>query len=216
MPTPYYDHGGITIYHGDCRDILPSLAAEVLVTDPPYGLDYSSNMPGKFNGQGVAGDESTETRDAILSLWGGRPAAVFGTWKVRKWGEPRGVLVWDKGPASGMGDLSFPWKASWEDIAIYGKGWSGHRDEGVLRGQAVTTWSGERGFRRHPNEKPVWLLSHILKKAPEGAVVDPFLGSGSTLMAAKFLGRRALGIEVEEEYCEAAANRMAQGVLLLD
>ncbi len=210
--TPYYDKDGITIYHGDCREMTEWLGADVLVMDPPYGESHASNWNGPFKGQQIANDCDSDTRDSILDWWGGRPAVVFGKWSVAKWGKPRGVLAWDKGPASGMGDLSFPWKASWEDVAIYGKGWQGHRDEGVLRGKCVVTWSG-KGQRLHPNEKPTWLLRHIIEKAPCGTILDPFMGSGTTIVAAKELGRTAIGIEIEERYCEIAAKRLAQGIL---
>lgn len=212
-PNPYYQDEVVTIYHGDCREVLP-IDAGVLVTDPPYGEMHRSNMGGRFKGVGMTGDGDCSLRDWVLSLWGDRPAAVFGKWSVPKWGRPRGVLVWDKGPACGMGDLSFPWKPSWEDVAIYGAGWTGVRGEGVLKGYTVVTWSGRGDQRQHPTEKPIGLMRHIVGKAPPGTILDPFMGSGPTLRAAKDLGRQAIGIEIEERYCEIAARRMSQMVLL--
>jgi hypothetical protein len=120
--------------------------------------------------------------------------------------------VWDKGPASGMGDLSIPWKLSWELIFVCGDGFHGARDEGILRGHSVVTWASLG--RKHPNEKPVTLLRALIAKCPEGVILDPFMGGGSTLVAAKDLGRRAIGIEIEERYCEIAARRCSQEVLL--
>jgi len=208
---PYYDRDGITIYHGDCREILPHVAADVMVTDPPYGIAHESGWEGPFKGRQIANDNSLALRDYVLAQWDSRPAIVFGTWRVDRPACTRAVLVWDKGPASGMGDLSFPWKGSWEEVYFIGDGFSGRRDEGVLKGHSVVTWASKG--RAHPNEKPVSLLANLIDKCPAGVIVDPFMGSGTTLRAAKDLGRKAIGIEIEERYCEIAAKRLAQGVL---
>jgi site-specific DNA-methyltransferase (adenine-specific) len=113
-----------------------------------------------------------------------------------------------------MGDLGFPWSPSFEMICIYGDGWSGHRGDSVLTGLTVPTWNTGSAKRVHPHEKPVDLLAQIITKADGETILDPFMGSGTTLRAAKDLGRRAIGIEIEERYCEIAAKRMAQEVLL--
>lgn len=210
--TPYYERDGITIFHADCRELLATMEAgsvDAVVTDPPYGERYASNWDGKFKGSEIHGDESTSIRDFVMKWWGEKPAAVFGKWSVPKFGKPRGVLVWDKGPASGMGDLSLPWKPSWEDVAIYGNGWQGNRDEGVLKGHTVVTWSGGSGQRLHPNEKPVSLLVEILEKGRTFAtILDPFAGSCTTGVAAWNLGRKAILCEISEEYCELGAKRL--------
>jgi hypothetical protein len=212
--SPYYEADGITIYHGDCREIGAwDIAGGVMVTDPPYGYGHASNWPGKFQGAAIANDASEALRDYVLERFLG-PAIVFGSVKCSTPAGTRAVLVWDKGPASGMGDLSIPWKPSFELIYVMGAGFAGSRDEGVLKGHHVVTWSGRDGSRQHPNEKPLSLMRALLRKCPPLAdVVDPFMGSGTTLRAAKDLGRRAIGIELEERYCEIAANRLAQGVL---
>jgi hypothetical protein len=220
MRQPYYEQDGITIYHGDCREVLPSLQADVLVTDPPYGIAYATNrvvrgVGASWIGQQIQNDASTALRDGVLSAWGERPALVFGSWKVPPPPHTRTVLIWDKGPASGMGDLSLPWKCSHEEIYVLGRGFAGHRDEGVLRGFNIVTW--ESLGRNHPNAKPESLLRALLGKCPSSwTVLDPFMGGGSTLRAAKDLNRRAIGIEIEERYCEVAAKRLAQGVLPLE
>jgi DNA modification methylase len=214
---PYYDDGTVTIYHGDCREILPMLSADVLITDPPYGIDYASNQVGRFQGQRIANDADVSLRDAVLADWAG-PAAVFGSWKRPRPAATHTILTWDKGEASGMGDLSVPWRPNTEEIYIIGKGWRGHRGSSVIRDTSVVTWSGDgpSGKRLHPNEKPIPLLRQIIEKAPDHPVVlDPFVGSGTTLRAAKDLGRKAIGIEIEERYCEVAARRCAQDVLAL-
>ena len=210
--TPYYEQDGIVIYHGDCREVLPTLAIEspVVVFDPPYGINHQSSHGASWQNTEIKNDSDTAVRDWVVRRFVGCPLAVFGTWKVSR-PECRAVLIWDKGPAFGMGDLSFPWKPSFEEIYIIGDGWSGRRDEGVLRGPPVVSW--ESKGRRHPHEKPVWLMSHLISKTPCEVVIDPTCGTGPTLRAAKDLGRRAIGIEIEERYCEIAANRLRQGVL---
>ncbi len=213
--TPYYDKGGITIYHADCRDVLPSLPVvpvDLILTDPPYGIAHSSSFGATWQNTTIAGDDDTACRDWVLT-WArarGVPAACFGSWKVPKPIGTRAVLVWDKGPAFGMGDLSFPWKPSWEEIYIIGDGWKGTRDEGVLRGHLVVSW--ESKGRRHPHEKPVSLMAYLLSKIEAERVLDPFAGTGSTLRAAKDRGLKAVGIEIEERYCEIAARRLEQEV----
>jgi DNA modification methylase len=207
---PYYEHAGITIFHGDCREILPTVTADVLVTDPPYGIAHASGWDGPFQNSQIANDTDTSVRDDTLDMWGDRPALVFGSWKRSNPSRARSAIVWDKGPASGMGDLSIPWKESWEIIFVCGGGFSGQRDEGILRGHTVVTWASKG--RQHLNEKPVTLMVSLIAKCPPGIVLDPFMGSGTTLVAAKNLGRRAIGIEIEERYCEIAAKRLSQEV----
>ena len=212
---PYYQDEAVTIYHGDCREILPLVKADVLVTDPPYGISHSSNhatgsSTAPWLRTEIRGDGGIELRDAVLSEWCG-PALVFGTWKVKPPIGARTALVWDKGPASGMGDLSLPWKLSWEMIYVCGDGFVGARDVGVISNKWVVSRASMG--RAHPNEKPVELLAYLLSKCPLGTVLDPFAGSGTTLRAAKDLGRKAIGIEIEERYCEIAARRCAQEVM---
>lgn len=110
-----------------------------------------------------------------------------------------------------MGDLALPWKQNWEHIYVGGPGFVGRRGSGVLRFNALAPWAGEY---THPHEKPVDLLIDLIGKCPpEWTILDPFMGSGTTLRAAKDLGRKAIGIEIEERYCEIAAKRLAQEVL---
>jgi DNA modification methylase len=114
----------------------------------------------------------------------------------------------------GMGDLSLPWGPSTEEIYVLGDGFTGKRGRSVLRFQGIGPYQQSRGERLHPTQKPVSLLCALIAKCPtDWVILDPFIGSGTTLRAAKDLGRRAIGIEIEERYCEIAANRLAQGVL---
>jgi hypothetical protein len=210
--TPYYQDDFATIYHGDCREVLPGLTGSgSLLVDPPYGIDYATGRPREDgNARSIAGDVDTAVRDAVLAWWADAgPALVFGSWRVPKPDRTKGVLVWDKGGALGMGDLSMPWKFDHEEVYVLGSGFVGRRDCGsVLRHPPEQSMG-----RAHPHQKPVGLLSMLLAKLPAGCVYDPCTGVGSTLVAAKAHGRRSIGIEVSERYCEIAAKRLAQEVL---
>lgn len=204
----YYRENGIEIYHGDCREILPQITADVLVTDPPYGMAYQS---GWKESSRIANDNDTACRDWAIETWGGRPALVFGRWSVDRPSATRELLIWDKGDWPGMGDLSLPWGPSTEEIYVIGDGFVGKR-----RGQIIRDPKRPSGAKaKHPNEKPVGLMEILVRACPPGIIVDPFMGSGTTIVAAKNLGRKAIGIELEERYCEIAARRLGQGVLAL-
>lgn len=208
---PYYEHAGITIYHGDCRDILPNLEpVDLVLTDPPYGIMYSGNHGASWQKTRIVGDYNVEIRDWVISELAGLPMIIFGTWKTQRPKSTRQVLIFDKGPAFGMGDLSFPWKNSFEEIYVIGNGFYGSRDEAVIRGHIQVSW--ESKGRCHPNQKPVSLIIYLLNKHTGNIILDPFMGSGTTLVAAKELGRKAIGIEIEEKYCEIAARRLSQEV----
>ncbi len=212
MIVPYYEDDAVTIYHGDCRDILPTLGpVDLVLTDPPYGIGYNSGHEGSLP-RSITGDEDTRLRDFILEWWPG-PALVFGTWRKPRPLQTKALLVWDTLGALGMGDLSIPWKPSHQEIYVIGVGFSGPRTTDVLSFPPVqaSAWRG----RCHPHEKPVALIRALLDKSPAGLVLDPFMGSGTTLRAAKDLGRKAIGIEIDERYCEIAAKRMSQSVLAI-
>jgi len=220
LPAPYYDDGeGIVIYHGDCREILPQLESvnpidnmnTLLLTDPPFGINHASGHGASWENTTIANDDSLEARDWVLLYLRFVPAIIFGTWKMPRPDNVRQVLIFDKGPAFGMGDLSFPFKNSYEEIYIIGNGFCGSRDEAVVKGHIQISWES-RG-REHPNQKPVSLMAYLISKHPARTIVDTFLGSGTTLRAAKDLGRKAIGIEIEERYCEIAVRRLAQEVL---
>lgn len=214
--TPYYQDDHVTLYHGDCLEVTEWLEADVLVTDPPYGVAYSG-----FGGRGyrddaskhhpIAGDTDTLVRDDALAAWGGRPALVFGTWRAPRPARTRQVLVWDKsynGP--GMGALGLPWGLSHEEVYVLGGGFTGKREGSVIQAMPYNSQSADRPD--HPTPKPIRLLATLLVKTV-GTIADPFAGSGSTLVAAKNLGRKAIGVELEERYCEIAARRLSQDVL---
>jgi DNA modification methylase len=211
---PYYSDDLVTLYHGDCLlEVTEWLATDVLVTDPPYGVDWVSGnfsnakRPDKVK---VSGDMNPVARDSALALWGPRPALVFGSWRVER---PSGVnnrLIWHKA-ANLPGLRTQPWFAADEEIYQIGSGFTGKPEQNVLvtRDRRDAAY-GEVARLGHPTPKPVGLMERLIAKCPTGVVADPFAGSGATLIAARNLGRRAIGVEIEERYCELIARRLAQ------
>ena len=207
----YYSDDQVTLYHGDClTDCQEWLEADVLITDPPYGMAYVSNRRAAPS-TAIVGDADTTARDTVLKMWNTRPAIIFGTWRVPR-PDCRQLVIWDKGDAPGMGDLRLPWGPSHEDIYIRGEGFTGRRGGSVVRVKMLS--SADRP--NHPTPKPVPLLEQLIEKCPSGVVADPFTGSGSTLLAAANLGRRAVGVEIDEQYCEITAKRLANRTQALD
>jgi site-specific DNA-methyltransferase (adenine-specific) len=211
VTTPYYDADGITIYHGDCRDVLPSLDFEGIVTDPPYGVGL--NYGATFTDSGGA------DYDALIAWmswhlrqarWGFITPGIANLWR---WPPADWVLGWFKPGSTRRANLPQPGNPGggfneWEPVLVYGRPAFMHD---ALRLPATP----QEGTGDHPCPKPLSLFRWLLDGAQDGVLVDPFMGSGTTLRAAKDLGRAAIGIEVEERYCEIAARRLAQGVLPL-
>jgi site-specific DNA-methyltransferase (adenine-specific) len=205
----------------------------VLITDPPFGQNYRSGhtnegWAGKRDGverslaTSVAGDADTRERDEALDQpW--LAAAVWGPRRLDKippWGDPIEVLVHDK-KGVGMGDLSIPWKPSWETIAIYGEGWAGKRTEGVLQGAVVPFGRGSASNGRiHPNEKPLNVCAELVMKSPaclEVPIVDPFAGSFSIPLAAAMLGLDVYASEIDERhYTRGVARLRSNGVNVIE
>lgn len=207
VTAPYYADDLVTLWHGDCRERLDWLTADVLFTDPPYGIDYQSGSRRDTLAASIAGDKDTGVRDAVLELWGtARPALVFGTWRIPRPAATHTRLIWDTKGALGMGDLSVPWKPSDQEIYVLGYGFAGRRDSNVISCAPVQSMA--RNGRTHPHEKPVALLASLIGKCPTGTIADPFAGSGSLGVAAKMLGRPAVLVEQDERYCEIAARRL--------
>lgn len=204
MTAPYYQDDLITLYHGSCIDITEWAAADVLVTDPPYGMSYTSGWQDRT----IANDEDTSVRDAALEMWGDKPALVFGRWDCPHPSAARMCLTWDKGDWPGMGDLKLPWGPSTEEVYVLGSGFVGEKRSGsILYGNRLT------GNTLHPNQKPVGLMARLIAHCPPGVIADPFAGSGSTLRAAKDSGRMAIGVELDEKHCETIVARLAQETL---
>jgi site-specific DNA-methyltransferase (adenine-specific) len=212
----YYQDDYVTLYHGDClTEHREWLEADVLVTDPPYGYSHKSGGgprgSASWKNTSIANDEDTTARDDVLTAWGDRPAIMFGSWKRPRPANVRALLIWDKGGHAGMGDLSIPWKPNFEDVYVLGAGFVGKRESGVLSGFHVP--ANEAAGRVHPHQKPTNLMETLIAKCPPGVIAEPFAGSGSTIVAAKALGRKAIAVEMSEKYCEQIAKRCAQDVL---
>lgn len=188
-----------------------TMLCDALVTDPPYGMDYKSGWATEAlwtAGTSILGDKTTWARDEVLGIAWYRMALVFGTWRVERPAQAKMVLVWDKGGALGMGDLSLPWKPDHEEIYVLGTGFVGTRDCGsVIRHPPVQSMA--KNGRVHPTEKPVGLMLKLLQKTA-GSVLDPFMGSGTTGVACAKLGRSFTGIEAERKFFDIACARIEE------
>lgn len=204
--------GNATLYLGDCRDIIPALEGySCCLTDSPYGDDYRSGHATEalWSEGNIRGDKDNSVRDAALALIGDVPTLCFGKWSKEQPAGTRMVLVWDKGGALGMGDIRLPWKPDHEEIYVLGDParFVGRRDCGSVI-YCPPVQSMAKNGRLHPNEKPVALLCKLMAKLPAGTVLDPFAGSGSTLVAAMRLGRPSIGIESDPVYFGRAVARL--------
>jgi site-specific DNA-methyltransferase (adenine-specific) len=219
MSDPYYQDDHVTIYHGDCRDLIDTLDFDVVVTDPPYGIEYEQTITETATWDKVSGDDSSELAEWVIAETHPIPMLVFGANHFpQALPVPGRWVCWDKRcdeNADRM--LGSPFELAWlnsEDKAGY-----------MFRIQhgGVVNADNRKHRRQHPTQKPVLLMRRLLAEIPHllatpdfadySVVLDPFMGSGSTLRAAKDLGRHAIGIEIEERYCEIAAKRCAQEVL---
>lgn len=202
--TPYYEDELCVIYHGDCRDIMPELDFDVIVTDPPYGINYAG-----YNHGQVTGDHDDALARWLLSL--DVPSMiVFGINHFANALPSVGAWsCWDK-RTNENADKMFgsPFEMVWAS----GDDRSGKMYR-VMHGGVVNADGG--GVKRtHPTQKPVTLMSRVITDwADDGVILDPFMGSGTTLRAAKDLGRKAIGIELDRKYCDIAVKRLAQEVL---
>ena len=238
---PYYERDGITIYHGDCREIVPSLpVADLVLTDPPYGISEPGSSIGILAGKGskrldfFAGDSDhaamrSLVREACaLALDRLKPTGSAYFWcGHRSFGdlvdlcEARGMttrfVVWRKA-------VPLPFGAGWSsaaELCVYGyppgRTWtvSGEAPPNVIDSDSYR--HGQPGKLAHPTQKPTRVIRPLLLYStnPGDLVIDTFAGSGTTLDVCAAEGRRAIGIEIEERYCEIAAKRLAQGVLPL-
>jgi DNA modification methylase len=205
--------GNATLYLGDCMEVLPTLPkVDAVITDPPYGISYSSGMGGKFKDVSIHADDSLVARDAVLAHFVDLSALVFGSWKMQKPKGTKQTLIWDKGEHVGMGDLSIPWRPNTEEIYVIGSGFAGHRGSSVIRINAPSPNFTPDATRYHPTEKPVPLMAELISKCLAKTILDPFMGSGSTGVAAIQLGRKFIGIEREERYFQIACKRIEQAV----
>jgi len=210
---PYYDHGGITIYHGDCRAILPSLGTfDLLLTDPPYGIGEAAGKNKSRTKLAVAKDYGNEdwdnappNTDTITLCRGSAARSIIFGGNYFDLPPSSCWLVWDKDNGeSDFADCELAWTNLPKAVRRKRYRWAGMLQQPGRK----------KEVRQHPTQKPLevisWALGHGM---PASSVLDPFMGSGTTLRAAKDAGIRAVGIERIERYCEIAAKRLAQEVL---
>lgn len=230
---PYYEENGISIYLGDSLDIMPELrgsSVDLVVCDPPFviGAVSSGQLSTKAGGWGDMMNSARWFRDwyrmthrllkqtgAMWTCcnWRSLPvvmrAAADAEWSIAS------VLVWHKdwiGPGGPIG-----LRPSYELVALLGMPDFSIPNRGIPDMWTIP-WSSIKP-NGHPAEKPVALMSKIILTsgiAPGGLILDPFMGSGTTLVAAKALGYKAIGLEAEERYCEIAAKRLQQEVFAFD
>lgn len=219
---PYYDDGTCVIYHGDCEDVLPGVLplGSVIVSDPPYGIHLATNYAERGRDALAAckdhapvfGDAEPFDPGWLLDL--GVPLVLFGAnHYAARLPSSASWFVWDK-----LDGLTSDREIGFNDQADVELIWTNLSGPARLLRQrwmgAMKSGEDAATPRRHPTEKPVELMRRLIGVCPPLAdIVDPFMGSGTTLRAAKDLGRRAIGIEIEERYCEIAAKRLAQEVL---
>lgn len=237
--TPYYDDGTCVIYHGDCRAVLPTLpnwSVDLIVTDPPYGVGWQSARR-QTRLDRLVGDDASATdliREAMAECLG-RTAPLREHRHLYVFGRPDlsalpigpvVELVWDK-EMLGLGDMSLPWGPSWEPItfAVHVSRPAGRakgdgrlaarlRRGSVLRVPRANAGQLEDYRDPHPTGKPVLLLRQLIESSSllGEMILDPFLGGGSTLLAARAEGRRAIGIEIDEKHCETSARRLSAAI----
>jgi len=201
---PYYDHKGIQIYHGDCREMLPHLPkVDLVLTDPPYGIgmdkkNQHSSIRDNDKWMETNWDDKPITAEMIqLCIGMGKRSIIWGGNYFEGLPPSQGWLVWSKPQRSfSMADGELAWTSINRALRIL--------DTNRISG------------KEHPTQKPLelllWCIQQADKDGENNTILDPFMGSGTTLVAAKSLGRKAIGIEIEEKYCEIACNRLAQEV----
>ncbi len=228
---PYYDDGkGIVIYNCNCLEFLPleCANADLVLTDPQYGIGFDVTSKrsrksgldfGRNNGKSVERDpqwKPLQNKDLTPfdpSTWIQFPEAML--WGANNYAsklpDSRGWLIWDKlgdKEPCAFGDVELCWTSIDMSTRIWRQVWRGLVREGEE--------NVANGPKLHPCQKPAALMRWCLGfSKTSGTVLDPFMGSGTTLRAAKDLGRKAIGIEIEERYCEIAARRLSQEVLNL-
>jgi DNA modification methylase len=207
MLSSYYEQDGITIYHADCRELLPVLGTfDLLLTDPPYGKKYARGKHGigvgaRFDLNDVRWDDAPDAETVKQGIESAHKAIVWGgNYLIDALTPTNCVLVWDKQNGKNVyADGEIAWTNLTITTRIFRKQWIG----GSITESLV-----------HPTQKPLALMRWCLSLVDDAkTVVDPFMGSGTTLVAAKEAGMRAVGIEINEEYCQKAVERLRQGVL---
>ncbi len=226
---PYYEDDSCTIYHGDCRDVITQLQGiDVVITDPPYGVGLSAKRAKQRGGEVLARIGSYGVPDTpayveeivvpIIEMCRALyPAVVLTPGTRNLWLYPPAADVGClySAAGTGMGRWGF---TCMQPILYYGKDPYLAHGMGSRPNSRGQTYPNDANAQNHPCAKPIRMWTWLVNRAslPTQTVLDPFMGSGTTLLAAKNLGRKAIGIEVEEAYCQIAAERLSQEVLPLD
>ena len=210
MPDSYYEDDHVVIYHGDCKELLPDLVFDVVVTDPPYGINYEQTIKTTTEWELVTGDKTSDLARWLIAEVHPTPMLVFG---INHFADCLPVagrwICWDKRVVESADKmLGSPFELAWINTKEDKSGYMIRLQHG-----GIVNADKHNEKRQHPTQKPVKLLRRCIQYMPEGVILDPFMGSGSTLRAAKDLGRKAIGIEIEEKYCEIAVKKLAQEVL---
>jgi hypothetical protein len=220
-PEPYWSDGQVSLFLGDCRSVTEWLAADVLVTDPPYGRDWRQGTI-RTRGResagrgGIEGDSGTGVRDEVLAMWTGRLALVFGDLTLPPPAGTKQTLVYRKPPDAGARGAMGGWRRDAEAVYLLGPWPSalGGRSSIIVTGaRSQGNPSACAARYQHPHAKPVDVMETLIAACPPGTIADPCAGAGSTLIAARNQGRPAIGVEIDERYCEMAARRLAQADL---
>lgn len=204
---PYYQDQSVTIYHGDCRQIVPQLGSfDLLLTDPPYGIGMDGGNVG-YKGANNFDKKQWDRKppDALLlqGLMITAQKAVFWGGNYMTLPPSRQWLVWDKG-AGFKGRTYAEAELAWTSF-----------DANVRVFSYDPLARGDYKGKLHPTQKPLEVIKWCINLAGDvQTILDPFAGSGTTGRAAKDLGKQAVLVEMDEQYCEIAAQRMAQEVLL--
>lgn len=218
---PYYESGGVVVYHSTAEQVLPQLGRfDLLLTDPPYGIGADKGQASRANKR--HGKALVASRDYGVTNWDDSPpprwlleqAIEKSQWAVIFGGNyfhlppSRCWLVWDKVTGENdYADCELAWTNLDKAVRMISFQWKGMLTEPGVR----------KEYRSHPTQKPEPVIRWALLQAPDrSTVLDPFMGSGTTLVAAKRMGLSAVGIEREERYCEVAAERLSQDALPLE
>ena len=205
---PYYQDDSCTIYNADCTEIGSAIVFDALVTDPPYGMNFQSNRRTKQHIK-IHGDNAFPVDVVVDFIARAKVASyVFCRWdNIKEMPTPKSVVVWVKNNWS-MGDLKHEHGRMWEACLFY----PGPSHEFNKRIPDVIE-ADRTGSILHPTQKPVSVFERLMLATKADLFFDPFLGSGSSAVAAKQCGKKLIGIEINEKYCEIAAKRLEQGVL---
>jgi len=204
----YYKDDAVFIINDDCRKVLPLIPSgyiDLCLTDPPYGMRFRSNHR-QTKHDFIVGDDHLPLDLINIAISKAlRASYIFCNWNnLSRMPPPKSVLVWIKNNWS-MGDLRHEHGRQWEAICFY----PAAQHEFINRIPDVIT-TARTNNNKHPTEKPVSLMKKLIQCNVGNTILDPFMGSGTTLVAAQALGRRCIGIEIEERYCQVAVERLRQ------